>query len=213
KKETIKEKISEDMQASVVQQLSDNVYLSTYAELELRAAKLKLDIEALKTQTTNANVNICRTDWKAAREVWENSEAWLFGPVATESIDPRIDTWPVDFVRLDSVLQSQAVFSEQYVDDLEESLKGFQPIEYLLYGLNGNKDASELTARELDFLSSLAANLDKLTTELHSSWKKSNGDYISELKNFGSSQEFPTRLSLYEEMANAMIGICDEVAN
>src|SRR5690606_16120978 len=81
KKETIKEKISEDMQASVVQQLSDNVYLSTYAELELRAAKLKLDIEALKTQTTNANLNICRTDWKAAREVWENSEAWLFGPV------------------------------------------------------------------------------------------------------------------------------------
>jgi putative iron-regulated protein len=203
----------EDLHQNIVNDISENIYLNTYNELHMRTVSLKQDVANLKLNTTDLNLEKCKISWKQSREVWENSEAWLFGPVATESIDPRIDTWPVDFVRLDSILNGNQTLNNAYIDGLEESLKGFHPIEYLLFGLNGNKKASELTPRQLEYLSALTENLDELTTELYTSWSVSGGAYINEVKNYGKNQEFPSKLSLFTEMANSMIGICDEVAN
>ena len=34
--------------------------------------------------------------WITAREPWETSEAFLFGPVADKGLDPNMDSWPLD---------------------------------------------------------------------------------------------------------------------
>jgi len=204
---------SGDLQTKVLNDYSQIVCLKTYETLAGKTTQLHLDIQAFVNTPSDNLLNTCRSDWKNAREVWENSEAWLFGPVATNEIDPRIDTWPVDFVRLDSVLNSNSVFSNAYINSLEESLKGFHPIEYLLFGLNSNKKASDFTQREKEYLLALSENLKDLTTELRTAWDPQGGNYIHELLNAGSSTGFPTKKSAYEEMVNAMIGICDEVGN
>ncbi|MEZ4804344.1 MAG: imelysin family protein [Bacteroidia bacterium] len=211
KKET--DPVSQNTSKEVLSDYSKNICLNTYQELSIQTAKLYDDISTLNSSTTDNNLELCRSDWKAAREVWENSEAWLFGPVATENIDPRIDTWPVDFIRLDSVLNTTTVFNSAYINSLEESLKGFHPIEYLLFGQNGNKKASELTDKQKEYLLALAQNLKELTADLYNSWDEKQGNYVSELVNAGASNEFPTQQSAYLEIVGAMSGICDEVAN
>jgi putative iron-regulated protein len=200
-------------QSDVLRDLSLNVYLSTYENLSLRTNKFHQDVQTFINNPSEENLELCRNDWKSAREAWEVSEAWLFGPVSTKSIDPRIDTWPVDFIRLDSVLASSSVFDNTYVNNLEESLKGFHPIEYILFGFNGNKSANQITRRQKEYLLALTENLRQLTIDLHNSWAVQGDDYVTEILNAGSSNIFPSKLSAYQEIASAMIGICDEVAN
>lgn len=203
----------ENYQQVILNELGFNLFLTSYLTLENRSETLLNDIKSFAANPTQTGLDLCRTNWKATREVWENSEAWLFGPVSTESIDPRIDTWPVDFIRLDSVLNSNATFNNDYVNSLEESLKGFHPMEYLLFGKNGNKTIAEFDARQMAYLIALAENLKQLCSELHTAWSPQGGKYVDEITLTGSAKLYPNKLSAYEEITNAMIGICDEVAN
>lgn len=203
----------ENYQQVILNELSHNLYLNSYATLKTRSETLFNDIQSFTVSPSDAGLSLCRADWKATREVWENSEAWLFGPVSTESIDPRIDTWPVDFIRLDSVLNSSATFSDAYINSLEESLKGFHPMEYLLFGKNGNKTVAEFDARQLAYLLALSHNLKQLCSDLHTAWSPQGEKYVDELTLTGPLKLYPNKLSAYEEITNAMIGICDEVAN
>lgn len=200
-------------QEQVLSSLSTNLYLSSYNSLKYRSEQLYTDIQNFISNPTDANLTLCRNDWKYTREVWENSEAWLFGPVATDNIDPRIDTWPVDFVRLDSVLNSGSTFTNAYVNGLEESLKGFHPIEYLLFGKNGKKTAAEFDAKQTAYLLALAENLKQLTADLHTSWVSQGGNFVNELVTAGNNSIYPTKLSAFQEITNSMIGICEEVAD
>ena len=184
---------------------------ASYVDLSAKAGQLLIAVQTLNDATTDANLIACRDLWKSTRETWEQSEAWLIGPVEADDIDPRIDTWPVDFNDLNAVLASSATLDDAYMDGLETSLKGFHPIEYLLWGKDGNKAASSLTAREKEYLLALTQNLNKLCGEVKSSW---SGTYSNLLVTAGASgnSEFPTTRSAYETLVEAMTGICDEVA-
>lgn len=204
-----------DLKAAILNDFSSTVAQSTYADLQQAALQLKTNVQALALNPSDMQLTQCKQDWRNCRLAWEQSEAFLFGPVSSENIDPRIDTWPVNFADLDSVLNSSAVFTQTYVDGLEDALKGFHPIEYLLFGLNGNKTATELTTRELDFLQALTGDLNMLTTQLADAWNPTmNGNFATQFTTAGNgSTIYTTRRSAFEELVNAMIGICDEVAN
>jgi len=184
---------------------------ASYVDLSAKAAQLLTAVQTLNATTNDANLETCRDLWKSTRETWELSEAWLIGPVEADDIDPRIDTWPVDFNDLNEVLASSATLDDAYMDGLETSLKGFHPIEYLLWGKDGNKAATSFTDREKEYLLALTQNLEKLCAEVNVSW---SGSYANLMVNAGASgnSEFPTTRSAYETLVDAMAGICDEVA-
>lgn len=87
-------------------QLSSNVIQKTYNDLSDKSEKLYLAIDKFNKTTDDLNLADCKALWKSTRQSWEQSEGFLFGPVATNNIDPRIDTWPVNYVDLDSVLKN-----------------------------------------------------------------------------------------------------------
>lgn len=199
----------------VLVDVASNVVYATYTDMANQANTLYNSLVTFSSTPTAGNLNTCKQSWKDIRSAWEQSEGFLFGPVSVDNIDPRIDTWPIDFARLDSVLSTSAVFTPTYIDNLEESLKGFHPIEYLLFGQAGNKTESQFTAREKDLLIALAENLKTLCNQVKSSWDPAlNGNYTNEFTNAGSgSAIYQTQRAAYEEMIDAMAGICDEVAN
>ncbi|MFM1998706.1 MAG: hypothetical protein RL204_653 [Bacteroidota bacterium] len=212
--ETTEEIISTDLQREILEEFTSNVAVDIYTELALHTVTLDENILLLVSETSEINLNNCRQNWKDARLAWERSEAFLFGPVATENIDPRIDTWPVNFQDLEGELASSNAFTAEYIDGLQDALKGFHPIEYLLFGQDGNKTASEFTTRELEYLAALSTNLRELTSQLSLGWTSGDTNYSSSFAQAGNgSGVYSTKLSAYEEMVNAMIGICDEVAN
>lgn len=194
---------------------ANDVCTASYTDLAAKADQLLTAVTTLTTTPTDDNLTACRTLWKSTRETWERSEAWLFGPVAVDKIDPRIDTWPVDFNDLNAVLASSDELNEAYIDGLDEdhdALRGFHPIEYLLWGQDGDKAAADFTEREKEYLLGLAQNLKKLTTEVKTSW---TGGYANLLATAGAAgnAEFLTTRIAYENIVDAMGGICDEVAN
>jgi predicted lipoprotein len=208
--------VDKTLNAEVLVDFSSTVAQSVYSDLASETTTLYNQVLALETDgPTEAELTACRTTWKQAREAWEQSEAFLFGPVSTDNIDPRIDTWPVNFTDLDAQLNSEAEFTEAYIDNLEDALKGFHPIEYLIFGSDGAKSANDLSDRDLEYLKGLALNLKTLTADLETSWATSSGSsyYVAFSKAGDGSSVYPTQLAAFEELVNAMAGICDEVAN
>lgn len=202
-----------ELKKDILADASSVVISTSYEDMFVKATALSTAVTNLNASTTEANLTIARQAWKDMRTTWEQTEAWLFGPVSSDDIDPRIDTWPVDFTALNAQLASSNAFTEAYIDALAEDLKGFHPIEYLLWGQNGNKTAASFTAREKEYLTGLTLNLKKLSEEVRNSW--STGGYANILKTAGETGNttYPTIQSAYIEIADAMAGICDEVAN
>ncbi|MFT3704893.1 MAG: imelysin family protein [Agriterribacter sp.] len=203
------------LKKEILENAASTVCQASYDDLSAKADQLLTAVTTLTTTPTEDNLTACRTLWKSTRETWERSEAWLFGPVAVDKIDPRIDTWPVDFNDLNTVLASSDELNEAYIESLDEdhdALRGFHPIEYLLWGQNGDKAASSFTDREKEYLIALAQNLKTLTAEAKTSW---SGGYANLLATAGASgnAEYPTTRVAYETIVDAMGGICDEVAN
>lgn len=203
------------LKKDVLVDISANVIHATYMDMNVKAQNLHNAVVTLSISTNSSNLQNAQQAWKDVRSAWEQAEGFLFGPVSIDNIDPRIDTWPVDFARLDSVLSTSTPFTSSYVDNLEDALKGFHPIEYLLFGNNGSKSASSFTIREIDYLIALSENLKTLCQQAENSWNPSIAlNYTFELNNAGAgSNVYQTQRAAYEEIIDAMIGICDEVAN
>jgi predicted lipoprotein len=199
------------LKKDILYDISHEVCTASYIKMHEQCIVLEQSIVNLQSATTEANLQICRSHWKAVRETWENTESWLFGPISANNIDPRIDTWPVDFNAIDSVLHTSNVFTPTYIENLEDALKGFHPIEYFLWGSNGNKSATAFTPREMEYLIALSQNLSLLAKEVKETWE--NG-YANELAKAGNgSNNYTSQQIAFVELADAMSGICDEVAN
>jgi putative iron-regulated protein len=204
---------TDNLKKDVLSGVASNVIYATYSDMTAKANALYSGCVNFSTASDAASLATAQQAWKDVRSAWEQSEGFLFGPVSVDNIDPRIDTWPVDFQRLDSVLATSNVLTATYVDGLEESLKGFHPIEYLLFGNGGTKTAAQFTAREKDFLIALADNVRTLCTNAKTAWDPATSGNYTSLYTNANGGVYPTVRSAYEETIDAMAGICDEVAN
>lgn len=83
---------NEALQKTVVTNLTNNVIIKTYNELNNKAATLKTRVEALQTNLSNTTLEEARTAWQETRAPWEKSEGFLYGPVDSQGIDPAMDT-------------------------------------------------------------------------------------------------------------------------
>jgi putative iron-regulated protein len=200
------------IKTEVLANIATNVCAASYDDMYAKTLELQVAVTALNANPNDANLETARTKWKAIRNTWEQSEAWLFGPVESENIDPRIDTWPVDFNALETILNNNDQLNEAYVDGLDDALKGFHPIEYLLWGQNGSKTAGQFKPREKDFLAALTQNLVKLSKEVKDQWANGYKDQLAKAGNSGSA-EFATQQAAYVQIADAMSGIAGEVGD
>lgn len=214
-KKTTTPPAAEVTQQDIIVGLSSNVNAATYTQLSANSSDLYTAILAFTANPSAAGLTECKNLWKSARSTWEQSEGFLYGPVASEDIDPRIDTWPVNFVDLNAEIAGTAQFTDTYIDGLEHALKGFHPIEFLLWGENGTKTFDQFTAREKEYLVALGKNLKTLTAQLAVQWNTNTTDaYIKHFTSPGASnQYYATSKAVYQEIVNAMAGICDEVSS
>lgn len=195
--------------------LSQKVILSTYQQLELKTSALATSLNTLRNAPTEANLEAARQAWRDARDPWEQSEGFLFGPVDQKGIDPSIDSWPVNQTDLDAVLKSSHALTREYIDGLDGTLKGFHTIEYLLFGEDGNKTVSAFTARQFEYLNGCSESLYGATQQLYDSWRADKDNYISNVINAGEAGNaiYPSQKSALEELMYGMITIADEVGN
>lgn len=197
----------------VLTSLSNEVITSTYMDLNEKAGVLRTAIGTLAGNRSEANLTAVKTAWQAARQPWEQSEGFLYGPVDTEGIDPAMDTWPVDVQAMNSILKSSQTITASLIAANNEA-RGFHLIEFLVWGENGTKTAAQLTTRELEYLQAAAEDLFNNTKKLYDGWKVSGGNYTANFVDAGQSASvYSSREAALEEVVEGMITIADEVAN
>lgn len=198
----------------ILDNYANAIILATYTDLDNKAGELLGAVQALEAATNVAHLQLAQSAWVAARIPWEQSEAWLFGPVDTQGLDPALDSWPVNKVDLDGVLGSAQELTEASIDALEDTLKGFHTIEYLLFREGDQRKAEDISPRELEYLVATTENLKAKTAQLADAWAPSGENYAGEVANAGdTSTIYKSQKDAMQEMVNGMIVIADEVAN
>ena len=206
---------------NILESTVTSVIVPTYKDLYDAATDLHEAVEAMAADTSADNLEAARDAWKAARVPWEQSEAFLFGPVADQGLDPALDSWPVDYVQLDQVLASGLdLTADTITENLGGGLKGFHTIEYLLWGDN-TKVAADFgdDPREVEYLVAVTESLMNDAETLYKAWESGSED--DGYEGFGESfylagqdgGRYFSQTDAVQQLINGMTDICDEVAN
>ncbi len=118
----------------------DEVVLPTYSQLKERANTLATAVKNLSNNRTDAAFETACQAWLSAREPWERSEAFLFGPVDALGLDPNMDSWPLDQDAIVNHLKSGNFSDLEWGDgddddkvEAAQNIRGFHTLEFLLF--------------------------------------------------------------------------------
>jgi putative iron-regulated protein len=200
---------------TVIEDFANNIVLPQYSRLTSAAVSLNGAIITLNSTPTEANLLAAQTDWKNIRHSWEQCEGFLFGPVEDNDYDPNTDTWPTDYTQLDSLLASNNSLGINEVSNLAQSLRGYHPLEYVIFGHGDGRTTAELTPRLLAYATSLSGDiLYNNVQPLYQSWTSAPTYYVQQVLTAGhGSTKFPKRQDLFLAIVGAMSDICDEVVS
>lgn len=227
-------------QKDILTNYVNNVVISTYSKLADEALILDKNCKDLNSKGANATqeqINAACDAWKKSRIYWEQSEAFLFGAAGDYSIDPHIDSWPLDKTALDNLLADEKIMADLNADYAGEmlgyGLLGFHAVEYIIFREGEPRDVKNITVNELKYLTAVAEDLCRQCILLECCW--AGIDNISKDKQqimtdtelakplvygeamitAGTSGNilYKTQKAAFEEIINAAMVIADEVGN
>lgn len=206
----------EQLQTKSLADFVNVIALPTYKNFQTEGAKLKAAVTDLAANPSVARQKVAQDAWRAARVVWEQSEGFLIGPVDDDNYDPYMDTWPTDKNALNQLIAGNdpptitVAYLEGETSEAELTLRGFHPLEYLLWGADGNRDPATYTEREKQYMVALATDIDNNVQRLNKSWNEDN--YGDNLINPGKNGSvYDNQKDAINAIANALIDICSEV--
>ena len=164
----------------VLENIVDNVIVPTYTSLADNTEALEKTLNGLTVNTiTQAQINTACEEFKAARQYWERSEAFLMGAASDFDIDPTIDSWPLNRTLLLNYFNSG--MNDEMLEDA--SILGFHALEFILFrdgkprkvaefqGKDTYKNFENITgAQELTYAQTICTLLKNRTFQLQVAW-------------------------------------------
>jgi uncharacterized iron-regulated protein len=218
---------------AIINQYVDNVVLPTYSDLKAKNSALYQAVVDFGDAPSNANFQAICDAWLTAREPWESSEAFLFGPVADYGLDPNMDSWPLDQEAIVKLLESQQWNEMEWTGDYDEddeaiaaaqNVRGFHTLEFLAFrdgkartltdtaidgeAANAVYNESNATAWA-QYMRNTAQLLVKDVTTLVDAW---NNGYAASFKSHNGG-DFTSGLSCIEQLIDGCIDIAGEVGD
>ena len=165
---------------AIVKQYLEHTVYPTYASLATETDKLVENLEALKANKTQANVNTATATFIEARHWWEMSEAFLFGAASDFGIDPHIDSWPLDEDAFNNLMGSPNMIAMLADDEdgtiageqLGNALLGFHGIEYILFREGQPRDVNEINDDMMTYVLAVSRDLRNRCFQLEVSWNE-----------------------------------------
>ena len=205
-----------DLYTEVLTNIGQNVISETLKDFSFETKALKITSDNLVIGD-NASLTALKNAWLAARVPWEKSESFAFGPVLTDGaigvIDVAVDSWPVNINSINAILASSATIDTNLLNRNNEA-RGFHTIELLAWGLFGNKNANDLTAREILYLKATCADLAFRAENLYKNWLSTQDNFVANIINAGqkNSPIYTTQKSAFIELVDGTVGVAIEVA-
>ncbi len=207
----------------IIENIAKNVILKTYQDMESQTAQLKEEIENFAQKPSEATLAKAREAWRAARVPWESSEAFLFGPVDSLGLDPKVDTWPLSRLDLENVLSDNKKITVGLVGNLGNNLKGYHTIEYLLFGsglTSNSKELKEFKDAEYDYLIATSTLLASNAASMAYAWstkydpEEPSPGYVDIISNPSlTNPAYAAENFVLEEYILGMAGILEEVGS
>ena len=200
----------------VLTNLVNNVIVPTYTDLADDVEDLEKTLNGLTVSTiTQAQIDKACADFKAARQHWERSEAFLGGAASDFSIDPTIDSWPLDRAELLDYFKGGMTAE---IED-ESTILGFHALEFILFRNGQNRKVSELQgndtyknfesvsgADELKYAQQVCKLLKERCFQLQVAWEgEKNAERVAVVKAAGLSYQTENGLSYGENLTKAGI--------
>lgn len=216
--ETATEPTADNLELAVVNDFANQVIIPTYQQLATQADTLLTSVNTFVENPTSETLQAAQEAWIVARNPWEQSEAFAFGPADALGYDADLDDWPVNETDVNAILNSNDELTPEYIEQLQTTQKGFHTIELLLFGLENNKTVDDFDERELTLLKLLTIAFHQTAQDLVQSWVvgiEGNPAYQEVLATAGSSDNpaYPTVDAAVTEIVQGIIGCLDEVAN
>ncbi|MCB0711786.1 MAG: peptidase M75 [Ignavibacteriae bacterium] len=192
---------------------SFKVVVATYNDMRQKGEVLDQAVESFAADPSNqSKLDAACAAWRGMREPWEAGEAFLFGPAEFLSLDPSIDSWPVDRQQLQDVLDSEFDLTPEFIaEGLGPALRGFHTVEFLLFDNGSPRNVSTYTEREREYLVAVVQVLADDAARLAAAWEDG---FAQEFANAGKSgSRYRNQTDAVVEIIEGMSGICDEVAN
>ena len=214
-------KLSDEQEAALRQVLTNlvnHVIVPTYTDLADDVEDLEKTLNGLTVNTiTQAQIDKACADFKAARQHWERSEAFLGGAASDFSIDPTIDSWPLDRAELLDYFKGGMTAE---IED-ESTILGFHALEFILFRNGQNRKVSELQgndtyknfesvsgADELKYAQQVCRLLKERCFQLQVAWEgEKNASRVAVVKAAGLGYRTVNGLSYGDNLVKA--GIAD----
>ena len=239
--QTNTEEANKAQKEAIVKQYLNHTVYPTYANLAEKTEKLVENLEALKANKTQANVNAATVTFLEARKWWEMSEAFLFGAASDFGIDPHIDSWPLDEDAFNNLMASPNMIAALATDEdgmvageqLGNALLGFHGIEFILFREGQPRNVNEITDDMMTYIVAVSRDLRNRCFQLEVSWNanapQAHKDLMEELEfnttvngggnTYGENMTqagqagstFATFTNALEAIADGCLDIADEV--
>ena len=239
--QTNTEEANKAQKEAIVKQYLNHTVYPTYASLAEKTDALVENLEALKANKTQANVNAATVTFLEARKWWEMSEAFLFGAASDFGIDPHIDSWPLDEDAFNNLMASPNMIAALATDEdgmvageqLGNALLGFHGIEFILFREGQPRNVNEITDDMMTYIVAVSRDLRNRCFQLEVSWNpnapQAHKDLMEELEfnttvnggdnTYGENMlqagqagsTFATFTNALEAIADGCIDIADEV--
>jgi uncharacterized iron-regulated protein len=192
--QTNTEEANKAQKEAIVKQYLNHTVYPTYANLAEKSDALVENLEALKANKTQANVNAATVSFLEARKCWEMSEAFLFGAASDFGIDPHIDSWPLDEDAFNNLMASPNMIAALATDEdgtvageqLGNALLGFHGIEFILFRDGQPRNVNEITDDMMTYIVAVSRDLRNRCFQLEVSWNanapQAHKDLMEELE-------------------------------
>ena len=179
---------------AIIKQYLDHTLYPTYSSLATNTETLVGNLQTLKGNMTQANVEKACASFLEARHWWEMSEAFLFGAASDFGIDPHIDSWPLDETEFNRLMNNPEMLEDLDSEDgaivarerLGNALLGFHGLEYILFRNGQARPVDEINNDMMIYAVAVAGDLRNSCFQLEVSWNanapQAHQDLMEELE-------------------------------
>jgi len=156
--------------AGIVEGFVNHVVIPNYQALEQSTADLNEAVQVLVRDPKPETLAAAREAFRRSRVIWEESEAFAFGPAATLGLDGALDEWPLDEGEVVAVLPGSGSLTPEKAAELPDGLRGYHAVGFLLFGSQNNKSLADFTPQDYAYLKVVTPVLAKTAQTLRQTW-------------------------------------------
>ncbi|MFT5860640.1 MAG: putative lipoprotein [Flavobacteriaceae bacterium] len=192
--------------AELLNNLATNLIVPALNDFDNKLNTLKTNFDVFEADRTSANLEIVRTNWKAAYSVWQSAKIYDFGPVYDNGFKSATGTFPSDISEIQSNISDGGynLSSASNVDAI-----GLSALDYLFYQATALNDF----VSDENYTIYASELIDKMVSEssvVKSGWTSYRGTFLA-----STGTEITSAFSLlinefnkdYELSKNAKLGI------